>query len=178
MVLKPIEVRKLLASFTVTCETTISSSLCSSRTETSTVSSPGCSFTQSYDKQMFFPVDDTCLPSEVPTSDLPASPCIIFCGDSLLTASRLMLSIDKVVVTEQLTNFVEALLMMFASYYCLNIHYPSELGATLEFLQRCIFKINPDKGTKVEQKPLKRQYAVNPRVLSLISAIADFEWRE
>lgn len=32
------------------------------------------------DKQMFFQVDDTCLPSEVPTSDLPASPCIIFCG--------------------------------------------------------------------------------------------------
>ncbi|KAK6494164.1 hypothetical protein HHUSO_G641, partial [Huso huso] len=89
------------------------------------------------DKQMFFQVDDTCLPSEVPTSDLPASPCIIFCGMRfLLTASRLMLSIDKVVVTEQQTNFVEALLMMFASYYCLNIHYPSELGATLEFLQR------------------------------------------
>ncbi|KAK6488720.1 hypothetical protein HHUSO_G7615 [Huso huso] len=47
MVLKPIEDRKLLASFTVTCETTISSSPCSSRTETSTVSSPGCSFAQS-----------------------------------------------------------------------------------------------------------------------------------
>ncbi|KAK6467623.1 hypothetical protein HHUSO_G34615 [Huso huso] len=68
--------------------------------------------------------------------------------------------------------------MMFALYYLLNIQYLAELGATLEVLQRCIFKINPDKGTKVERKPSKRQYAVNPRVLSLISAVADFEWRE
>ncbi|KAK6466265.1 hypothetical protein HHUSO_G36549 [Huso huso] len=348
MVLKPIEVRKLLASFTVTCETTISSSPCSSRTETSTISSPGCSFAQScieLDESLSPLEADWFLRFEIPWEKLPTdllyklerqerpSPkqrremirliinevtgvckrpskkhltdiarrivaeypkslqdvieghivgsgydslvkqlqsradnvkrtqfstpkrqfqhssgsdteevpakeralpqdtygCInwdpehlpitetlasqkqqqeemktmfrernwdtqiitkkmmatyytqrkdIIRGDSLLTASRLMLSIDKVVVTEQQTNFVEALLMMFASYYCLNIHYPSELGATLEFLQRCIFKINPDKGMKVERKPHKRQYAVNPRVLSLISAIADFEWRE
>ncbi|KAF3851331.1 hypothetical protein F7725_013103 [Dissostichus mawsoni] len=52
----------------------------------------------------------------------------------------------------QFLNVVDALMLMFAAYYCLNISYRSELGATLEFLQRCLFKINPDKGTKVERK--------------------------
>ncbi|TWW72646.1 hypothetical protein D4764_15G0000400 [Takifugu flavidus] len=27
---------------------------------------------------------------------------------------------------------------MFGSYYCFNIHYPSELASTLEFLQSCL----------------------------------------
>ncbi|KAK6460826.1 hypothetical protein HHUSO_G36946, partial [Huso huso] len=74
MILKPIEVRKLLASFTVTCETTISSSPCSSRTETSTVSSPGCSFAQScieLDESLSPLEADWFLRFEIPWEKLP-----------------------------------------------------------------------------------------------------------
>ncbi|XP_039594615.1 uncharacterized protein LOC120516762 isoform X2 [Polypterus senegalus] len=123
-------------------------------------------------------ISDTCLASEVSVSALPASPCIIFCGDSLLTASCFMLSVDKNVVKENIPVFLEAFEMMFAAYYIFNIQYPSDVGSTLEFIQRCFANINPERGTKVHRSKSKKQYAVNPRVLTLISAIADFEWRQ
>ncbi|RXN21987.1 hypothetical protein ROHU_023871 [Labeo rohita] len=66
---------------------------------------------------------------------------------------------------------------MFICYYIFNMHYSVELGATLEFLQRCIFKINPEKGSKVERLEKKRSNAVNPKVLTLITRISEFEWR-
>ncbi len=37
--------------------------------------------------------------------------------------------------------------------------------------------INPERGTKVETKKNKKQLSVNPRVLTLISDLADQEWR-
>ncbi|XP_041834084.1 uncharacterized protein LOC121635090 [Melanotaenia boesemani] len=40
----------------------------------------------------------------------------------------------------------------------------------------CMFKINPDKGSKVERQEKKKSVAVNPKVLSLINRIAEFEW--
>ncbi|XDV33212.1 hypothetical protein PO909_003727 [Leuciscus waleckii] len=43
---------------------------------------------------------------------------------------------------------------------------------------RCLFRINPDRGTKVEKQQSKKQQSINPKVLSLITNIADFEWRE
>lgn len=44
-------------------------------------------------------------------------------------------------------------------------------------LNRCFLNINPDRGTKVETKKNKKNVSVNPRVLTLISEIADHEWR-
>ncbi|KAB5586581.1 hypothetical protein PHYPO_G00003360 [Pangasianodon hypophthalmus] len=82
------------------------------------------------------------------------------------------------IVNSHITVFSDAVVLMFASYYCLNISYPAAQGATLEFLQRCLFKINPEKGSKVEKTTSKKLLAVNPKVLSLITKIADYEWRE
>ncbi|KAI2643063.1 Berbamunine synthase [Labeo rohita] len=42
---------------------------------------------------------------------------------------------------------------------------------------KCIFKINPEKGSKVERLEKKRSNAVNPKVLTLITRISEFEWR-
>ncbi|XP_071062477.1 uncharacterized protein [Pseudochaenichthys georgianus] len=126
--------------------------------------------------KMFLKVDETCLPSEV--DDLPSSPCIVVCGSSPLTAGHFMVAVDQTIVNGSVPNVVDALTLMFAAYYCLNISYSTELGGTLEFLQRCLFKINPDKGTKRERNASKKQQSVNPKVLSLITNIADFEWRE
>ncbi|MEQ2257835.1 hypothetical protein ILYODFUR_038914 [Ilyodon furcidens] len=65
---------------------------------------------------------------------------------------------------------------MFGSYYCFNIHYPVGLRSTLDFLQRCFFSINPERGTKVEHSKRRKIFAVNPRVLTLIADLADHEW--
>ena len=65
--------------------------------------------------------------------------------------------------------------MLFALYYCMNLQYPTEAAATLEFIQRCLVGINPNRGTKVAEGK-KKTYAINPKVLTFINALADFEW--
>ncbi|KAG9272594.1 hypothetical protein AMEX_G8348 [Astyanax mexicanus] len=132
-------------------------------------------FGEDQDK-MFLTVDETCLPSEV--DQLPSTPCIVVCGSSALTSEHFMVAVDQTIVNGNLTDFGDALVLMFATYYCLNISYPAEMAASLEFLQRCLFKINPDKGSKVEKRDSKKTLSINPKVLSLITNIADFEWRE
>lgn len=129
-------------------------------------------------EKMFVIVDDTAIASDVDTTKLPWNPCIVVCGNNPLTAKMFMVAVDQFIVNGQVPSFNKAFQMMFCSYYLHNIDYPVEIAATLEFLQRCIFKINPDQGTKVTRKEKGRQYAINPRVLSLISKIANFEWTE
>ncbi|XP_051991585.1 uncharacterized protein LOC127650297 [Xyrauchen texanus] len=130
------------------------------------------------EENLFYYVEETCTAKEVQVESLPATPCVIVCGTSCYAAKQFMLSVDQKIVNDQIPNFISAVCMMFASYYCLNIHYPVGLGSTLEFLQRCFFNINPEKGTKVEMKKNKKQLSVNPRVLTLIADLSDHEWRE
>uniref|UniRef100_A0AAY4B042 Uncharacterized protein n=1 Tax=Denticeps clupeoides TaxID=299321 RepID=A0AAY4B042_9TELE len=126
------------------------------------------------EERLFHCIEMTSLPGEVQMENVPPTPCIIVCGSSCFAAKTFMLSIDQKVVNGCITTFTSAICLMFGSYYCFNIHYPVELRSTLEFLQRCFFSINPERGTKVECK--KKLWSVNPRVLTLISDIADHEW--
>ncbi|KAM9770937.1 uncharacterized protein LOC133168493 [Syngnathus typhle] len=122
-------------------------------------------------------VEETCLAQEVQIEKLPATPCIIVCGSCCFSADTFMLSIDQKVVNDHITSFTSAVCLLFGSFYCFNIHYPVELRSTLEFLQRCFFSINPERGTKVEWNKKKKVLSVNPRVLTLIADLADHEWR-
>ncbi|KAG5278164.1 hypothetical protein AALO_G00095900 [Alosa alosa] len=128
------------------------------------------------EESMFFHVEDTCLVEEVQLEQVPLTPTIIVCGQSCYSSTRYMLSLDRNLINTNISSFISALCLMFGSYYCFNIHYPSELASTLEFLQRCFFLINPEKGTKVENKNSKRHLNVNPRVLTLIQELSDHEW--
>ncbi|XP_060776779.1 uncharacterized protein LOC132886232 [Neoarius graeffei] len=125
----------------------------------------------------FCHVDETCLAEEVDFSNVALTPTIVICGQSCFSSRWMMLSLDRVIVNDQMTSFIQSLCMMFGSYYCFNIHYPSQLASTLEFLQRCFFSINPEKGTKVE-KTSTAHMQVNPRVLTLIQDLSDYEWRD
>ncbi|XP_045117258.1 uncharacterized protein LOC123507958 [Portunus trituberculatus] len=98
-------------------------------------------------------------------------------GESRLYASRHMLSIDGVIFNEDIATFAAGLAMLFASYYNLNIMYPAECASTLKFIQRCFVRINPDRCSKVEIKNSKRYSQIHPKVLSLINALADVDWR-
>ncbi|XP_025755308.1 uncharacterized protein LOC109194489 isoform X2 [Oreochromis niloticus] len=124
---------------------------------------------------LFHCVEMTSLAEDVQMEKVPPTPFIIVCGSSCFAAETFMLSIDKKIVNDRIATFTSAICLMFGSYYCFNIHYPVELRSTLEFLQRCFFSINPERGTKVESKK-KKVFSVNPRVLTLISDIADHEW--
>nr|XP_055039672.1 uncharacterized protein LOC129427310 isoform X2 [Misgurnus anguillicaudatus]XP_055039673.1 uncharacterized protein LOC129427310 isoform X2 [Misgurnus anguillicaudatus] len=129
------------------------------------------------EEMMFHYVEESCLVEDVQLDKLPATPCIVVCGSSCYTSKLFMVSIDQRITTPHISTFISAICIMFGSFYCFNIHYPLELGSTLEFLQRCFFSINPEKGTKVEWKKNKKQLPVNPRVLTLIADLADHEWR-
>ncbi|XP_043113892.1 uncharacterized protein LOC122358169 [Puntigrus tetrazona] len=123
-------------------------------------------------------VEETSLAKDVELDNLPPTPCIIVCGPSCYAAVRFMLSVDRKIVNDDITTFIAAVCLMFGSYYCFNIHYPTELASVLEFLQWCFFIINPEKGTKVVEKKNKKRLPVNPRVFTLISDLSDHEWRE
>lgn len=60
----------------------------------------------------------------------------LFKGENPLTASVYMVAVDQMIVNDHLLSFTKALYLTFSLYYILNISYPVELGATLEFLQR------------------------------------------
>ena len=49
-----------------------------------------------------------------------------------------MLAIEGKVVNDHITNFVTGLEMLFVAFFCLNLHYPIEASATLEFIQRLV----------------------------------------
>ncbi|CAL8351185.1 unnamed protein product [Merluccius merluccius] len=125
---------------------------------------------------MFSYVEDTCLAGEVQMDQVPLTPTIVVCGRSCYSARRWMLSVDQIIVQDSIPSFISALCLMFGSFYCFNVHYPAGLASTLEFLQRCFFSINPEKGTKVEKTSTSRLH-VNPRVLTLIQDLSDHEWR-
>ncbi|XP_056605722.1 uncharacterized protein LOC130424250 isoform X3 [Triplophysa dalaica] len=123
-------------------------------------------------------VEETSLAKDVELENLPVTPCIIVCGPSCYAAVHFMLAVDRKIVNDNITSFISAVCLMLGSYYSFNIHYPTELASVLEFLQRCFFLINPEKGTKVVEKKNKKRLLVNPRVFTLISDLSDHEWRE
>ncbi|KAM9771408.1 uncharacterized protein ACBT44_004307 isoform 2-T2 [Syngnathus typhle] len=222
--LRPIQARKVLATWKLRCQTpeTSSSSVCASpgpptslpsgsplsSTSTSPNSCPspdidwsltklkmmrgelnGCSedvkemvllllsYFDEKEDAMFYHVEDTCLAVEVQMDQIPLTPTIVVCGRSCFTSRRFMLSVDQNIVCDNIPFFISALCMLFGSYYCFNIHYPTALASTLEFLQRCFFSINPEKGTKVDKTSTSRLH-VNPRVITLIQEFSDHEWRD
>ncbi|XP_073347902.1 uncharacterized protein [Pagrus major] len=121
------------------------------------------------ESRIFVQVEDACVSAEVRRDDLPPNPCIMVCGDGPLTTGEFMVAVDQVVVMERISTFPDAMASMFMMYYVMNIDYPAEICATLEFLQRCIFRINPDNGSRVGNQEKRKRLAVNPKVLSLIS---------
>ncbi|XP_063054121.1 uncharacterized protein LOC134468409 isoform X2 [Engraulis encrasicolus] len=127
------------------------------------------------EESMFTYVEDTCLADEVQMDQLPLTPNIVVCGQSCYSAKRWMLSVDRIIVQPSIHSFLTALWLMFGSFFVFNIHYPASLASTLEFLQRCFFSINPERGTKVEKTSTTRLH-VNPRVLTLIQDLSDHEW--
>ncbi|KAI1892149.1 hypothetical protein AGOR_G00151010 [Albula goreensis] len=88
------------------------------------------------EENLFHYVDQTCVAKDVPLERLPVNPCIVVCGTSCYASTHFMVSVDGKIVNDHISNFISAICLMFGAYYCLNIHYPVDLGSTLEFLQR------------------------------------------
>ncbi|XP_071852569.1 uncharacterized protein [Apostichopus japonicus] len=105
----------------------------------------------------------------VPSTD--STPVLISCGDILL-AERYMLAIDGQVVSN-CASFIGGLAMLFASFYIFGIQYSAGTAATIDFIQRCLFTINPDRGHKA-QAAKSRRHSINPKVLHFTNAVQDY----
>ncbi|KAL1268602.1 hypothetical protein QQF64_033965 [Cirrhinus molitorella] len=99
-------------------------------------------------------VEETSLAKDAELENLPVTP---FCVWNLLLFC--MLAVDCKIVNDDITSFISAVCLMFGSYYCFNIHYPTEL----QCLNSC-----KEKRTKVVEKKNKKRFPVNPRVFTLI----------
>ena len=63
--------------------------------------------------------------------------------------------------------------MFFASFYVLGIEYGGNTAATMDFMQRCLFSINPDGCSKMSDKK-SRRHSVNPKVMALVNKVQDY----
>lgn len=122
-------------------------------------------------KNILFPMAPKNSMSAIKALNVPETPCLVVCGDSISNSSRFVLCIDKEIVNDKITNFITGVMMLFASYYCFNIHYPVEASATLEFMQRCLVGINP------ANKSGNRHLLIHPKVVTLLTRLVKFGWQ-
>ncbi|KAI3372647.1 hypothetical protein L3Q82_023120 [Scortum barcoo] len=130
---------------------------------------------------IFILVDTFATPMSIQKDmTLPATPRLIMLGNSYLTATKWMVSIEGQVafVLEEHLSFADALSVFFGCFYVFNMEYQEPACATLEFIQRFFVRINPQEGTKCTAKTgvsrktgeiVKRKIAViNNRVSSFL----------
>ncbi|KAL1276275.1 hypothetical protein QQF64_035898 [Cirrhinus molitorella] len=109
---------------------------------------PLLSYFDEKEESMFFHVEDTCLAEEVQLEQVPLTPVIV-CDLGLWD---LVSGSEVPVLIWTLTK-----------------------AGTQD--KEGFFSINPEKGTKVENKNSKRRLNMKPRVLTLIQELSDHKWR-
>ncbi|XP_049522546.1 uncharacterized protein LOC125945035 [Dermacentor silvarum] len=88
-------------------------------------------------------------------ADMPVTPIICMKRPGLFEAEMFTVCVDGVVILT--TQRAAAFKVMFLLYFVLNIEYPPEVALTLEFVQRAIAGINPERSTKA-RRTSKKQY--------------------
>ncbi|KAL7870389.1 hypothetical protein SRHO_G00078860, partial [Serrasalmus rhombeus] len=101
--------------------------------------------------------------------ELPRTPCII-----VIDEHRFKVAVDQVMTIAELHCPLVALAYMFSMFYLMNIKYPKEAALTLEFIQRGLLGINPERGSKAESK-CKKHYKINPKLLKFLTDLSDFQ---
>ncbi|XP_067652038.1 uncharacterized protein [Haliotis asinina] len=128
-------------------------------------------------ESLFLVADVTSTPEFIEAMDTPENPMMIVHGDSVLAGQHYTVMCDHLVISPRLNSFIDAFAMLFAAFYVFNIEYQTGSAATLEFIQRCFVRINPDKGSK-GCKGKRKKTVMSAKVLKLINELADFEWIE
>ncbi|XP_040359597.2 uncharacterized protein LOC121047935 [Ixodes scapularis] len=99
---------------------------------------------------------------------MPATPSICIKGLSLFMSAEFTVCIDGIALTTTCNRAVASKLM-FLLYFELNAEYPPEVALTMEFVQRAIAGINPDKSSKA-RKTSRKQHSLSPKVAALANA--------
>lgn len=67
---------------------------------------------------------------------------------------------EKILIMEE-TSFLEALKILFCSYFNFNMKYPINCSSTLEFIQRYMLKIHPDRGSRSSKITYSKRKVIN-----------------
>lgn len=97
---------------------------------------------------------------------LPCTPQVVAVG-SIFTRSCLVV-VEQQILFDEPVDFHEAACLLFCAYYVLNMVYPKDLEATLEFIQRQVCGINPPKGSKGDGY---RRGLVHSKILRLLNDV-------
>ncbi|CAL1287453.1 unnamed protein product [Larinioides sclopetarius] len=89
--------------------------------------------------------------------DLPSTPCLICYGEDAANAKAFKLYIDGTAAIEIIRNISD-----------------ENDGTTLEFVQRCLLGINPNRGSK-KNPSLKKQDILNSKILNLVNKVSEYE---
>ncbi|XP_034255438.1 uncharacterized protein LOC117653702 [Thrips palmi] len=95
-------------------------------------------------------IEKTTLEEDVATAlggSIPPTPLLVVAGDCIFKPHRLFMCMDGTVCGCPL-SLLDGVCMLFAAYYVFNLQYDAKAQITLEFLQRCVMGINPEKGNK------------------------------
>nr|XP_050033965.2 uncharacterized protein LOC126530725 [Dermacentor andersoni] len=104
---------------------------------------------------------------------MPLTPIICMKGPGLFEAEMFTVCVDGVAILT--TQRAAAFKVMFLLYFVLNIEYPPEVALTLEFVQRAIAGINPERSTKA-RRTSKKQYCLSPTVAALANALDQYKF--
>ncbi|XP_065149445.1 uncharacterized protein [Paramisgurnus dabryanus] len=139
---------------------------------------------------IFILADTTATKSSIEEdTSLPATPRLIMLGNTFLSASKWMVSIDGKVayILEEHLGFADAFSVFFASFYVFNIEYQEQACVTLELIQRFFVRINPEDGSKCTAKTgvsrktgemvNRKTTVINSRVSSFLRHLTEFEWK-
>ncbi|XP_051176674.1 uncharacterized protein LOC127291533 [Leptopilina boulardi] len=97
----------------------------------------------SEDQDLLFRVFDIAEKDDTIKSSIPPTPILVVKGKCLYDESaKCYVCIEKQNMIETI-DVLEGLYITFVSYYCFGYSYPTNLSKTLEFIQRIMFKINP-----------------------------------
>ncbi|KAL1427949.1 hypothetical protein MTO96_017068 [Rhipicephalus appendiculatus] len=101
--------------------------------------------------------------------ELPSTPVIVAVGS---LHEKCYVVCEQVEMFAEAVGFSEAACLCFLTYYVCNMAYPDAAAASLEFLQRQIFDINPAKGSKWKSGQ-KSRTTVHAKVMKLAQALRE-----
>ncbi|CAN7980447.1 unnamed protein product [Ixodes pacificus] len=104
--------------------------------------------------------------------DMPATPSICRKGPSLFMSAEFTVCMAEIALTTTCNRAVASKLM-FLLYFVLNVEHPPEVALTMEFVQRAIASINPDKSSKA-RKTSRKQHSLSPKVAALANALENY----
>ncbi|XP_074649005.1 uncharacterized protein LOC141904322 [Tubulanus polymorphus] len=104
--------------------------------------------------------------------NLGNSAIIIALGENIFESTEFLIAVESRILIECLSTWQQAVEAWFSVHYVFNLAYDDNCKTTLEFIQRCVMNINPDKGSKSLKK---RKYSVDPRIIRLVNDLKEMD---